>query len=205
MGIDSGLLTGKPCKLPCWNGLTPGVSTVNDVNQFMQGLSIKQWPARETHVYDPSCKTVSIADRPGHEVNALILMNVESGKLTYILSMHDNMPSLEQIVDHLGPPEYFEALDIIGPDGEVYVLTIYYPKQGVVFNVDVNLRDLGFIKPDMVVSVIQYFAPGDLLSYFLADHTCDQGKDGATSTAQTEIPWIQPWSGFGKVKVIQTQ
>ena len=117
--IDSGLLTSKPCKLPCWNGLTPGVSTVNDVNQFMQGLSIKQWPARETRVLEPGCQTMNIADRPGHEVNALILMNVEQGKLTYILSTHDNMPSLGQIVDHLGPPEYFKALDVIGPDGEV--------------------------------------------------------------------------------------
>ena len=121
LGIDSGLFTGKPCKLPCWNGLTPSVSTFNDVDQFMQGLSIKQWPAKEvdTSVYEPGCRIVGIADRPGHEVNALILMNVENGKLTYILSTHDNMPSLQQIVDHLGPPEYFKALDVIGPDGEV--------------------------------------------------------------------------------------
>ena len=66
-GLDSGLFTGKPCKLPCWNGLTPGVSTFNDVNQFMQGLSIKQWPAREidVSVYEPDCTIINITDRPG--------------------------------------------------------------------------------------------------------------------------------------------
>jgi hypothetical protein len=39
LGIDSGLFTDKPCKAPCWNGLTPGVSTAKDVDQFMQDLS----------------------------------------------------------------------------------------------------------------------------------------------------------------------
>lgn len=162
--LDSGLFTGKPCKIPCWNGLTPGVSTAKDVDQFMQGLSIKKWPARRTFVYNPvynpDCKMVQIADRPGTTVNASVNMNVDHGKLVYIQSVHDNMPSLGQIADHLGPPEYFEALHVIGPDGEGYALTIYYPKQGVVFEVSVDLKDLGFIKPNMVVNDIQYFEPG---------------------------------------------
>ena len=131
-------------------------------------------------------------------------MHVENGKLTYILSVHDNMPSLGQIADHLGPPEYFEALDVVGPDGEAYMLTIYYPKKGVAFEVAVDMKDLGYIKPDMVVSDIQYFAPSELLSYFLARY-CGVGPVGATSTANIEIAHIQPWSGFGKVKVVQTR
>jgi hypothetical protein len=129
-------------------------------------------------------------------------MNVDHGKLVYIQSVHDNMPSLGQIADHLGPPEYFEALHVIGPDGEGYALTIYYPKQGVVFEVSVDLKDLGFIKPNMVVNDIQYFEPGDLLSYFLAHYSCDVGQEGAISDGQIHIANIQPWSGFGTVKVI---
>ena len=206
LGIDSGLFTGKPCKLPCWNGLTPGVSTANDVDQFIQGLSIKKWPARDTIVYNSGCKMLSIADRLGTTVNAFVRMNVDNGKLTYIQSAHESMPSLQQIVDHLGPPEYFKALYVIGPDGEGYMLTIYYPKQGVVFEVSVDLKDLGFIKPDMVVSDIQYFEPGDLLTYYLANYSCDVGQAGAESNGQREIAnFIQPWSGFGEVKVVQTR
>jgi hypothetical protein len=206
LGIDSGLFTGKPCKLPCWNDLTPGVSSATDVDQFIQGLSLEKWPARDTHVYETGCQLVQIADKPGTKVNAFVNMNVDNGRLTYIQSVHDNMPSLQQIVNHLGPPEYFEALQVIGPDGEFYALTIYYPKQGIVFKVSVDQKDLGFIKPDMVVSDIQYFAPGDLHSYFLAGYSCAVGQEGAESHAQIEIPnYIQPWSGFGEVKVIQTR
>ncbi len=200
--LDSGLFTGKPCKLPCWNGLTPGLSTATDVDQFMQGLSIKTWPARRTYVHETGCKTIQIADRTFPTVNTFLSMNVDHGRLTYIQSVHDNMPNLQQIVDHLGPPEYFEALHVIGPDGESYQLTIYYPKQGVVFEVLVDLKDLGFIKPDMVVSDIEYFEPGDLHSYFLAAYLCAVGQDGAASTAQIHIANIQPWSGFGAVKLI---
>ncbi len=205
LGIDSGLFTGKPCKAPCWNGLTPGVSTSKDVDQFIQGLSIKKWPDKDSIVYPTGCKMVQIVDRPGNPVNAFVNMNVDNGKLTYIQSVHDDLPSLQQIVNHWGPPEYFEALHVIGPDGEGYGLTIYYPKQGVVFRVSVDLKDLGFIKPDMVVSDIQYFEPGDLLSYFLAHYSCDVGQEGAKSYAQIHIANIQPWSGFGEVKVIQTR
>ena len=205
LGMNCGLFTGKPCTRPCWNSLTPGASTANDVDQFTNSLSTKAWPARDTLVYPTGCKQISIADRPGETVNALVNMHVENGKLTYIQSVHDNMPSLQQILDHLGPPEYFEALDVVGPDGKAYMLTIFYPKQGVVFEVSVDLKDLGFIKPDMVVSGIEYFEPGILLSYFLARYSCSVGQVGATSTAQIEIANIQPWSGFGEVKVVQTR
>jgi hypothetical protein len=206
VGIDSGLFTDEPCKAPCWNNLTPGVSTANDVDLFIQGLSREKWPARNTLVYQTGCKLVDIADKPGTTVNAFVRMNVDNDKLTFIQSVHDNMPNLRQIVDHLGPPEYYEAQHVIGPDGEFYMLSIYYPKQGVAFAVSVNFKDLGLIKPDMVVSDIQYFEPGDLHSYFWASYSCALGQQGAESHSQREIPnFIQPWSGFGEVKVIQTR
>ncbi len=202
--MDSGLLTGKPCRVPCWNGLTPGVSTASDVDRFVQGLSLKTWPARDTLVYDTGCRLVKIADKPGTPVNAFVDMHVDNGKLVYIESVHDHMPSLQQIVDHLGPPEYFEALHVIGPDGEAYMLDIYYPQQGVVFGVFVNLKDLGFIRPEMLVSGIEYYEPGDLFSYFLARYACSLGEEGAASNAPIHMAMIQPWSGFGTVTPIQT-
>ncbi len=205
LGMDSGLFTGKPCKAPCWNGLTPGVSTANDVDRVVQDLSMKKWPARDTMVWETGCKLVQITDRADDPVNALINMHVDHEKLTYIQSVHDNMPSLQQIVDHLGPPEDFQALHVIGIDGEEYMLTVYYPKKGVVFKASVDLKDLGFIRPDMVVYSIEYFEPGELLSYFLARLSCGLGVEGAISTAQIEIARIQRWSGFGEVNAIQTR
>jgi hypothetical protein len=203
-GLDSGMFTGEPCKLPCWNGLTPGLSQAKEVEHFIQGLSLNNWPRRETQDYN-TCKIIQISDSIDSPANAVVNLTVDSGKLTYIASGQKDMPNLRQIVDQLGPPEYYEALHAIGPDGEAYFLTIYYPKQGVVFQVTVDLEDLGFIKPDMVVNDIEYFEKGDLLSYYLAAFSCSVGREGAKINAQKRIKnFIQPWSGFGKVNVIQT-
>jgi hypothetical protein len=148
---------------------------------------------------------IQITDRLDSPVNAVVNLIVDNGKLTYIESAHNDMPTLQQVVDQLGPPEYYEALHAIGPDGEAYFLTIFYPNQGVVFQVNVDLEDLGLIEPNMVVYDIEYFEKGDLLSYYLANFSCSAGREGAEKYAQKHITqFIQSWSGFGKVNVIQT-
>ena len=202
-GFDDGLLTDKPCKAPCWNGLVPGQATSQDVDLFIQGLSTTEWPSRHTSVEKTGCKEVLIADKPFASAHAVVKFHIENGKLTYLQLFHDYMPLLQQIVDHLGPPEYVEAVNVIGPDGHFYALDIYYPKLGVAFKVFVHENDMGFIKPGMVVSDIQYFEPGDLLNYFLARYACFDGRDGAEKFAQDEIAnYIQPWPGFGPVNVV---
>jgi hypothetical protein len=58
----------------------------------------------------------------------------------------------------------------------------------------------------MVVADIQYFEPGDLLSYFITEYSCGLGKEGAVAKAQREIAnYIQPWPGFGPVRLITTR
>ncbi|HUI88627.1 MAG TPA: hypothetical protein VLX61_07850 [Anaerolineales bacterium] len=44
---DQGILTDKPCKVPCWNGLTPGKSTPTEVQQFMNRLGTEVWKGRD--------------------------------------------------------------------------------------------------------------------------------------------------------------
>jgi hypothetical protein len=133
--IDAGLFIGKPCKAPCWNNLIPGQSSGNDVDQFIKSLSTIEWQGRNSIVYKSGCKLVQISDKPGTTVNALVEFYIDNDKLTYIQTYHDYMPNLIEIVNHFGPPEYVEALHVIGPDGEFYGLDIFYPKQGLAFTV----------------------------------------------------------------------
>lgn len=164
--MDDGLLTDKPCKAPCWNGLIPGQATAQDIDEFITGVDTKKWAGSDTTVQKTGCTVIQIADKPGMTVRSLVRFYIVDGKLSYILSSHDDMPTLEQIVEHLGPPEYTKALNVIGPDNEFYSLDIFYPKQGVAFKVSVSNKDLGFIKPKMKVSDIEYYEPGDLLNYY---------------------------------------
>jgi hypothetical protein len=111
--LDQGLLTDNPCKVPCWNGLIPGKSTFEDVDQFIKGLNTKEWAGNNTFVDQPGCLVVQIKDKPGTTVRAFVNFHLDQGKLSYIQSFHHSMPKLKQIVGHLGPPEYVEALNIM--------------------------------------------------------------------------------------------
>jgi hypothetical protein len=202
--IDVGLFTGKPCRAPCWNNLIPGQSTGSDVDQFINSLHTIEWQGKNSLVYKSGCKLVQISDKSGTTVDALVEFNIDNDKLTFIQIFHDNMPNLKKIVDYFGPPEYVEALHVTGTDaGDFYGLDIFYPKQGLAFKVSPNQKDLGFIKPNMVVANIQYFEPGDILSYFITNYSCGLGKEGAIANAQREIAqYLKPWPGFGPVPLV---
>jgi hypothetical protein len=200
-GIDSGLFTEKPCKAPCWQNLTPGLSTSADVDHFLNNLSTTKWPERSNMVFSESCKMVFLSNKMES-----IDLHIEKGILTFISSSHLNITTLKKVVDHFGPPEYVKAVLAIGPDGEFYIFEVYYPAQGLAFETMPNQeKDVGYIRENMQVTTIHYFPPDDLLSYLIVKASCEVGYDGATQNAQFAMKFIQPWTGFGEVNVIPSR
>ncbi len=201
--LDSGLFSGQPCKAPCWNNLTPGKSTAADVDHYLNSLSAKDWPVRRSTSEAPKCKDVQIRNKPGLVVDTAVTFTIENGVLILIESIPYYPLTLQDLVAHLGPPEYFKAVLAVGPDGSDYQLEVYYPSKGLAFRVSTS--DAGFIRPNMRILTIQYFAAGRLLSYFGRRYSCGMSQVDAVASAQSQIATeIQPWAGFGKVKVIQT-
>ena len=201
LGIDSGLFDQEGCKPPCWHGLTPGQSTSEDVNDFLANLSRDQWPERDIRVFDTGCKSIRIF---GNFNIVMADLYIVDGSLTFIQSYSPNETRLGEIVDHFGDPEYFKAVLDIGVDYKFYILEVYYPHKGLVFEILPDQEKvIGSIGADMVVSAIHYFEPGDLSSYFLSEYSCDWEKTDAILRGQTEIDnFIQEWHGFGKIDVI---
>ncbi len=200
--LNSGLLSGKPCAAPCWNNLTPGKSTEADVGHFTYQVA-DDFPIRSSTQATPSCKQVQIRDKAGPVVGAAVTFSIEDGVLTFIESSPRYPISLQELVGHLGPPEYYEAILAVGPDGSDYQVEVYYPGQGLAFRVVAS--DVGFIRAYMEVLSIQYFAAGSLLSYFTIRRSCYMSQADAVAEAQREIAtYIQPWTGFGKVQIVET-
>jgi hypothetical protein len=219
LGIDSGLFDQQDCKSPCWNGLTPGQSTSEDVDDFLANLGQGEWSERNVNVYDTDCKSIRLVSK-----FELVDLYVVDDKLTFIRSgsFHQNKTRLGKVVDNFGQPEYFKAVLYIGFDYYVYTLEVYYPQKGLAFEILLDqdkeigwtsddifgiLPDkeiiVGEIRADMVVSAIHYFEPGDLSSYYLSEYFCSLEKEDAISRGQTEIEnFIQEWSGFGDIDVI---
>jgi hypothetical protein len=196
--LDSGLFSGKPCKAPCYQSLTPGLSTANDVENLINSLSASGWQSRNDLTYFATgCEMRQISN-----ASEVVSFNIEDGKLTFISLSYAYFTNLQELVAHLGPPEYFEAVSAGGPDGSTYFVEVYYPSQGMSFIVAPAQTDVGYIKPSMVVLTAQYLTPGNLLSYFTTRKSCFMSRVEAIAEAQREIAYgVQPWSGFGAVKV----
>ena len=213
LDITSGLFTGQPCKAPCWNNLTPGLSTGDDVNNFIDILSKNGWTGRDDRFYESGCQSIRISDIPGHYVNKAVEFKIQNQKLTFIESVPEDTPTLGEIVDHFGDPEYIEAILAVGPEGSGHIFNVFYPTQGLAFdmligknNTDPIKENIGYITRDMKVFTIQYFPPGDLLSYLTVKDSCYVGQDGAVENAQNAIAkYVQSWTGFGEVNWIPSK
>jgi hypothetical protein len=205
--LDKGILEDDPCKAPCWNGLTIGQSTTQDVENFIQKLNSEEWKYKHTHTVNKTgCNVTLITDKSPENSNSAIRFYIENEHLTYILSTHGDMPRLKEVVAHFGTPEYLEALYVIGPDGKMYMLEVFYPSLGLSFQVDVSEKDKGSIREDMKISNIQLYEPGDLINYYLAKNGCDLGRSGAEKLGKTSIKnYIKAWSGFGEIQVIEVK
>jgi hypothetical protein len=206
-GIDSELLSKNSCAEPCWQNLTPGISDQDDVDKFINSLNAKEWPGRKFHTYDSGCTWIRLTDaKISENAKAVVDLSIEASKLTFVQSDHINLPKLEQVINHFGDPEYFKAVLGIGPDGEIYVLEIYYPSKGIAFTMATDKDDVGYIKPDMQIDSVQYFVPSDLETYLTSRYSCSVGQQGALRLAESEISkYIQPWNGYGKVNVIPSK
>lgn len=199
--LNSGLLSGKPCAAPCWNNLTPGKSTASDVKSFTVRVA-DDWPVR-SWTESPPCTSVGISNGPGLAGEAGAVLVTGDGILTFIQSDLRNPVTLQDLVQHFGPPEYYEALYSEGDTGPGYRVEVYYPSKGLAFDIAVSVSDKGYIRPAMKVVYVQYFAPGNLLSYFTS-WDCGDTSQAAVADAQARMKVIQPWTGFGEVSVVQT-
>lgn len=202
LGIDSHLFEPGSCNTPCWQGLTPGRSSSIDVSRSIDLLGKLGWPTKKILDYDVGCKWIRLEDRYGL---GIVDFYLENDLLTFIQSSHPNKTNLSEIVNRLGNPQYFMAALAVGPDGTAYILEVYYPKQGLSFEISPSKADVGKLNSNMEVDTVQYYQPGDLLEYFIHRYSCFLGKDAAILKAQNQISsLVQLWSGFGDVKVIQT-
>jgi hypothetical protein len=196
--IDSDLLNNESsCKPPCWHQLTPGQSTTSDVQLFLDRLSRFWWPDRTVHKYGAQIDSIRIIDRTQSKV---IDFHMEDGKLAFIRSKASTSATLGQVVKYFGPPEYVRAALVVGPEKSIYELEAYYPKLGLSFEISPlgmaispSQPDVGQINANMPVAAIQYYAPGDL-----------RDVQGIRLTQEDVEKYLQPWPGFGTVRLLKS-
>ena len=157
------LLTGEPCEPPCWQGLTPGESTLQEVNEFVRTAGFvnpqtlfRSGVSRDGQRVGVSIEWASAAGR-GRGYNDFI---VEGGVLKHITIYPDYDLTLERLFERYGPPEKYATslLSFVRLDVEV---TLFYPTHG--FTVDLVLPyDDRTLQPESRVVSVWYFRAAPL-------------------------------------------
>lgn len=201
---DRSLLTWEPCAPPCWQNLTPGLSTEQDVMHYISNLPKMEQSRLTTYShYSERCGVVQAYRWTGGRNGAFREIVVREGRVRLIEVAPDYNLRLGAVVDRFGPPEYMSADLGLGDDGSIYIIEVYYPQQGLTFELRPKVQDAGEIRPDMSIRTVSYSMPGDdLLSYLLNwSSGCSQWEDIQKAVEAKMRFSIQRWQGFGKIEV----
>ena len=124
-------LRGIPCRLPCWEGITPGLSTAEEVTQILSKSSVikhvrpnlAQWLWNNGSDGGYINYDNYITHRLDDEPNGRNIVNT-------IVPYYDISIKLGDIINSYGPPSH---IDVGKVDKNVYVVLIAYVPQGVLF------------------------------------------------------------------------
>lgn len=191
--VTKGLLTAEPCGPPCWQGLVPGVSTEEEVREFL-GSSDYVGPYTE---YPGRFEGVTVVRwQRTWETRRWNEFDMRHGLLVLMGMYVDSGVTLERVVDRYGPPDKFEAG--LKMSGQIYTLvSLFYHELGMM--VDLHLSgDHPELKPHTTVVRVWYFEPSPLEEAIATV----EGKKGEP-LEDFEREWLDywhDWEGYGPVE-----
>ena len=196
--VDTSLLSGKPCEPPCWQGLTPGVSTEEEANEF---LRISELVDRTTlYRSDLTLGTgevVGVSMQWWSSANTARMWReypnefiVKDGVLEEIAVFLDCQVTVEDLLTRYGPPHRWEvqwvSLDTLDID-----VILYYPTRGLTARLRLpsfgvwlgpasDVREVRYLR---ALRMEDFLSLGSQVGYFPAD----------------EVDSLREWTGYGPV------
>jgi hypothetical protein len=188
-----------PCDAPCWNGITPGQTTLDEARAILQRTIHPPDHVSESVFMDESTEFSWYAANKGlnavggaEGVVNLVSINVEGQTAADILSLY-------------GSPDAQLAIQRIGSERVLYAVTWLYPERGLsvllrtgrLSLIRPNIAGVHVVQPDTPVSAIRYLIPGT------AENLVRQLPEGrrAQSLDQARAR-LRPWNGFGDTSLL---
>ena len=193
---DWGLLTGEPCEPPCWQGLTPGQSTSDEVTNFLDTSDLVDsssvWQDRT------GCGEITYWKNPigylrdgpisGWTSNYLCVSN---GALKVLMVHLVYDLTLEQLLDRHGAPQGFWAHSAGVPERRYAEVNLYYPEVGLMCQLELPVHDVE-LRPDTNVVRAWYFEPTAL---------SELGSLDAAMPVPDLPDFWQTWEGYGSIQL----
>lgn len=195
--VDRSILTDDPCAAPCWQGIVPGQTTIDEALNILDTLGVDymrfdnevQWHSESYYRGD------------GFAFAGNVLYGPEYGDSTSVTLLRIGLEfelTLQEVLDKYGPPKKFQAYGVdlpVLPDGHVngIVVSFFYPERGVVFQAWLHGTRPASIESDTTLKAVHYFAPTTMEQLFVQVPRMKTYLRGDT--------WkdLQDWQGLGRI------
>jgi hypothetical protein len=176
----SEFINGMKCSNPCWQGIMPGKTTLDEAIEIVRGLpeidkdSISQ---NKSFRFDGEILGVKLLNSKEYRVELLFINQINVNIVFYF---DKNDFSLENVVNKIGEPETVEAIGMRGDPFPFFTALINYPDLGIClyhennsisfvlwsmlfqfpetynFKTSLNIRELYMVDPSIPDSQYQY-------------------------------------------------
>jgi hypothetical protein len=196
--LDTSLLADAPCAAPCWQNITPGVTTEQEARSLLKGSPYVRKDSLDYHIAEwkvgGEYDWFSWHSRSMKYYNRLY---IREGKVVLVQIHPDYTLTLGQVVDKFGPPERVYAT--LAGGGAALTVQVDYPAQGLRFTGQWPVSDrsrvaggTALITEDLRIVDVYYFVPGSLEDLLRA-------SVGTPWEVEEYLNRSQEWKGFGRV------
>lgn len=193
------LLTGDPCEPPCWQGLTPGVSTHEEVNEFIrtsrfvnpQTLHVTALRTGDGQRVGVSISWSTTVGRGGGYID----LAVKGGVLNNMIIYPNYDLTVGSLLETYGPPERVNV-GITGSFGHIPAVgvTLFYPTNGFTAYLELPIDDAR-LGPDSTVLRLWYSQAAPLEQFL------ELGKGYLGRTPERWLESLREWPGYGQLEL----
>ena len=190
---DDSIVSGTPCRLPCWQGLSVGESSFEQVEQFL--LQSNFVPNELLHIDESRIQWSWNLSHRGtftFDNNILISMDI-TPNFRFRIS---------DIFKFIGEPETIRGQGSSFDQQPIIALELYYPQQGIVIRAYFHIENISqiIIPYDLRGDSFEVYQPSDTLYSFISEIYPNWTGD---VDQIIETDFSLGWPGFGAVVTAQ--
>lgn len=182
---DMSLLTDEPCAAPCWQGIVPGVSSVEDARRVLETCVYVSEGGYSEEQQGKQTKLLlwHSADCPECTINT---MSFEDNVVVTISLAITHDLTVDDVLQKFGIPEGVTT-GLGGLSERKYLaVSLFYPSKGLTFVASVPL-DQPSLEPSTQVKHASYSVP--------------KSFDDLSAFPPEFLQRIEPWQGYGELEV----
>ena len=178
-------LKGIPCRPPCWEGITPGLTSATEAVKILTGNSLISSAEMSTSPLDPSTGYVYWYWSNGQDGGAAYYpAQTPTQIISDIFPYFRKQFELRELIQAFGDPTHVVAIASQAPDAPrifYHIWFVYLPNGLALATGSPTKPELN---TDLLLNEVLFFAP------------TNEGLTKAIPPAINHPDWVLPWQGF---------